>query len=101
MLDRVEPPPTSEAGTSTEDRLLGFLHFTCPSLSHLIALLCRPTASCMSEDTSLIVIDSLSMLVNQAFPKVHESRRTPKGGGGSPNMCRWRFVALTQAKSQL
>ncbi|KAK4240908.1 P-loop containing nucleoside triphosphate hydrolase protein [Achaetomium macrosporum] len=52
----------------------GFTHYTCPSLPHLIALLCRPTASCVPRGTSLVVVDSLSALVNHAFPKHPETR---------------------------
>jgi len=53
-----------------------FTHYTCPSLPHLIALLCRPTASCIPQGTALIVVDTLSALINHAFPKVPESRRS-------------------------
>ncbi|KAK4160747.1 P-loop containing nucleoside triphosphate hydrolase protein [Cladorrhinum sp. PSN259] len=53
-----------------------FTHFTCPSLPHLIALLCRPTAECVPRGVGLVVVDSLSALVNHAFP------RMPQDGGG-------------------
>ncbi|KAK3997372.1 P-loop containing nucleoside triphosphate hydrolase protein [Cladorrhinum sp. PSN332] len=52
-----------------------FTHFTCPSLPHLIALLCRPTAECVPPGAGLVVVDSLSALINHAFP------RTPPDGG--------------------
>ncbi|KAF4778863.1 hypothetical protein HER10_EVM0011607 [Colletotrichum scovillei] len=38
-------------------------------LPHLIALLCRPTAATVPANSSVVVIDSLSALVNHAFPK--------------------------------
>ncbi|KAH0433244.1 rad55 protein [Colletotrichum camelliae] len=44
-------------------------HYTCPSLPHLVALLCRPAAATIPTSTALVVIDSLSALVNHAFPK--------------------------------
>ncbi|KAK3374442.1 P-loop containing nucleoside triphosphate hydrolase protein [Lasiosphaeria ovina] len=56
------------------DRLDAFTHYACPSLPHLIALLCRPTASCVPQTASLVVVDSLSALVNHAYPKTAEPR---------------------------
>ncbi|EQB49912.1 hypothetical protein CGLO_10706 [Colletotrichum gloeosporioides Cg-14] len=38
-------------------------------LPHLVALLCRPAAATIPTSTALVVIDSLSALVNHAFPK--------------------------------
>lgn len=55
------------------DRLV---HFACPSLAHFIALLCRPTESTLPTDTVLIVVDSLSAVINHAFPRTPP---TPKG----------------------
>ncbi len=50
------------------------LHFACPSLSHFIALLCRPSPSCIPAKTCLIVVDSLSALLNHALPRTPEAR---------------------------
>ncbi|KAK6081047.1 rad55 protein [Seiridium cupressi] len=75
----LEDDSASAACGSLEARSLDVMYFTCPTLAHFIALLCRPTASCIPEGTSLLVVDSLSALVNQAFPKVPESRNAPKG----------------------
>jgi len=61
-------------GKTTERHLELFTHYTCPSLPHLIALLCRPTASCVPKDTALVVVDALSALINHAFPKVPDPR---------------------------
>ncbi len=61
---------------SNDDNLI---HFTTPSLTHLIALLCRPTTSSIPPGTSLLVIDSLPALFNHAFPKSLEPRRPSKG----------------------
>ncbi|KAI0132263.1 P-loop containing nucleoside triphosphate hydrolase protein [Xylariales sp. AK1849] len=81
ILDDNEAPTPSVGGIPTkEEQVSNLIHFTCPSLAHFIALLCRPTSSCIPQDASLVVIDSLSALVNQAFPKVREPRNTPKGG---------------------
>lgn len=57
----------------------GFTHYTCPSLPHLIALLCRPTASSIPSGTSLVVVDALSALLNHAFPKLPEARPARDG----------------------
>lgn len=55
-----------------------FVHYSCPTLVHLIALLCRPTASCIPEWTSLIVVDSLSALVNHDVLKNTDLRQAPQ-----------------------
>ncbi|KAI2602825.1 P-loop containing nucleoside triphosphate hydrolase protein [Hypoxylon sp. NC1633] len=59
------------------------LHFQAPTLAHLIALLCKPTANAIPNSTSLIVIDTLSSLVNYAFPKNFEARQNQRGPGPS------------------
>lgn len=63
-----------------------FNHYTCPSLPHFIALLCRPTACCVPQGTALIVIDSLSALLNHSFPKSSDGRlpSDPKESKGPP-----------------
>ncbi|KAK3324653.1 hypothetical protein B0T19DRAFT_464855 [Cercophora scortea] len=45
-------------------------------LAHFIALLCRPTPSCIPQNVSLVVVDSLSALINHSFPKGQEPRST-------------------------
>lgn len=65
---------TGDGPAADLDRLDAFTHYTCPSLPHLIALLCRPTPSCIPPGTSLVVVDSFSALVNHAFPKLPETR---------------------------
>ncbi|AEO60647.1 hypothetical protein MYCTH_2310088 [Thermothelomyces thermophilus ATCC 42464] len=72
---------TGEGKDADPSRLDGFIHYTCPTLPHLIALLCRPTASCIPQGTSLVVVDSLSALVNHAFPKLPEARPTRDANG--------------------
>ncbi|TQN73012.1 DNA repair protein rhp55 [Colletotrichum shisoi] len=59
-----------------------FAHYSCPSLPHLVALLCRPTAATVPANTALVVIDSLSALVNHAFPKAPDGRKGPPQGKG-------------------
>lgn len=71
------------ATPSLEDQKKNFLHFRTPTLAHLIALLCKPTTNAIPSDTSLIVIDTLSSLVNYAFPRNFEPRQSQKGPGPS------------------
>lgn len=75
---------TAATGEDENAGLDGLSHYTCPSLPHLIALLCRPTASSIPPGTALVVVDSLSALLNHAFPKLPEARpgRDAKGSKG-------------------
>ncbi len=50
-------------------RLDALTHYTCPTLAHLTALLCRPSALCIPQSASLVVVDSLSALLNHDLPK--------------------------------
>ncbi|KAH8681345.1 P-loop containing nucleoside triphosphate hydrolase protein [Xylariales sp. PMI_506] len=82
ILDAAEARTTSSpatGGSTNGERISDLIHFTCPSLAHFIALLCRPHPSCIPRDAALVVIDSLSALVSQTFPKVQEPRNAPKG----------------------
>ncbi|KAI1800259.1 P-loop containing nucleoside triphosphate hydrolase protein [Daldinia bambusicola] len=72
---------TSASTDSTVDQSDNFVHFQAPTLSHLIGLLCKPTANAIPSGTSLVVIDTLSSLVNYAFPKNSEIRQAQKGPG--------------------
>ncbi len=80
---------TGEGADADPDRLDALTHYTCPSLPHLIALLCRPTASSIPPGTALVVVDSLSALLNHAFPKLPETRpaRDAKGSRGMLAAC--------------
>ena len=44
-------------------------HFCTPTLPHLLALLAHPSESFPPADASLIVIDTISSLFTQAFPR--------------------------------
>lgn len=66
--------PTAEADGGADSQLEALTHYTCPTLPHFIALLCRPTAACVPEGTSLVVVDSLSALINHSFPRAPEGR---------------------------
>lgn len=44
-------------------------HFRTPSLLHLLALLAQPSESFPPDNTGLVVIDTISSLFSQAYPK--------------------------------
>ncbi|KAI1187143.1 P-loop containing nucleoside triphosphate hydrolase protein [Nemania serpens] len=76
---------SSTAGTTTPpgvtDTIANLVHYSTPTLAHLIGLLCKPGPSSVPSGTSLVVIDGLSGLTNRAFPKNLEPRQNPKGSG--------------------
>lgn len=65
------------------NHLDNLIHFSCPTLAHFIALLCRPTLSSVPSGTALIVIDSLSALINHALPRIPAPKGTVKGNKGA------------------
>lgn len=60
------------------------MHFTCPSLPHFIALLCRPTESCIPPGVPLVIIDGLTGLLNHSLPRI-PPQTTGKGTGKGPS----------------
>lgn len=74
---------SGKAEKTGPEALANFVHYTCPSLPHLLALLCRPSAFCIPPSTSLLVVDSLSALLNDAFPKVPDMRSRSKNSSKS------------------
>lgn len=61
------------------------VHYTSPTLAHFIALLCRPTPSSVPSDTALVVVDSLSALINHAFPRIPAHKGAARANQGSSN----------------
>lgn len=74
-----------EDADSAPNHLDNLIHFSCPTLAHFIALLCRPTLSSVPSGTALIVIDSLSALINHAFPRIPAPKGATKGNKGASN----------------
>ncbi|KAF5986887.1 hypothetical protein FBULB1_2240 [Fusarium bulbicola] len=72
-LDALESP----SGDSSR-----FYHYSCFTLPHLVALVSRPTAKLIPHNCSLMVISSLSALVNSALPKSHDGKATSKSNKG-------------------
>ncbi|KAL1899069.1 hypothetical protein Sste5346_002991 [Sporothrix stenoceras] len=72
----------TDGARSLED---GFGHYVCPSLPHFIAMLCPPPPAqpaCIPADTTLLVVDSLSALVNAALPRTVEGKGPPLMANG-------------------
>ncbi|ESZ93353.1 hypothetical protein SBOR_6280 [Sclerotinia borealis F-4128] len=61
--------------------LTQFNHFCTPTLSHLLALLTHTASNFPPENTSLIIIDSFSTLIDNAFPRNFDSISPKKPGG--------------------
>ncbi|EQL01628.1 DNA recombination/repair protein RecA/RadB, ATP-binding domain protein [Ophiocordyceps sinensis CO18] len=59
-----------------------FTHFSCLTLPHLMALVSRPTTNTIGATVSLVVISSVSSLLNSAFPKSQPGKTGPKAGKG-------------------
>jgi hypothetical protein len=69
----------SPADTPTVDHIVkNLIHFVTPTLPHFIALLCHPSPSFPSQNTNLIIIDSLSTLIASAYPKTIDNNSTPR-----------------------
>ena len=58
---------------SVEEYLERFHHFITPSLPYLLALLTHQTSEFPPEETTLIVVDSISTLFALAFPRTAEN----------------------------
>ncbi|KAM4056935.1 rad51 domain-containing protein [Hirsutella rhossiliensis] len=59
-----------------------FTHFSCLTLPHLMALISRPTPKSIGPGVSLVVVSSVSSLLNSAFPKSQDGKTAPKAGKG-------------------
>lgn len=70
-----------------------FTHYSCFTLPHFLALLSRPSSTTIPADTVLIVINSVSALVNAALPRSHIGKQTTK----QPHSKRNRYAANPSA----
>ncbi|PBP21038.1 hypothetical protein BUE80_DR008105 [Diplocarpon rosae] len=80
--------------------LSNITHFSVPTLAHLLALLCHPTSNSSPQNTSLIIIDSFSTLITNAFPRSVESNATSRKPG-APNPSARKFAILQYLISSL
>ncbi|KAG0649187.1 rad55 [Hyphodiscus hymeniophilus] len=76
--DPASSPPISH---TLSDLMENLTHFSTPTLAHLIALLTHPTLVFPPPRTSLIIIDSFSTLISNAYPRSVDSTTTPKKPG--------------------
>ncbi|KAF1960816.1 P-loop containing nucleoside triphosphate hydrolase protein [Byssothecium circinans] len=78
-----------------------FHHFTAPTLAHLLALFMHLPSGFPLPNTSLIVIDSLSTLFDNAYPR-HADDRAAKNKG---DQARWaagrKFAVMNELISTL
>ncbi|KAJ4149579.1 hypothetical protein NW754_001017 [Fusarium falciforme] len=77
-----------------------FLHYSCLTLPHFVALISRPTAKAIPANSSLVVISSLSALVNSALPKSHDGKAISKSAKG-PSPSTKRLQALQSIMNAL
>ena len=80
LPDDHELPSSPPLALSTQELLEKFNHFVAPTLPHLLALMAHPSPSFPPEDTSLIIVESVSTLFATAFPRAvetYDSKQTP------------------------
>lgn len=58
------------------------VHYSCMTLPHLLAFISRPTTTAIASDVSLIVISSLSALINSSLPRSLEAKGNKKPAKG-------------------
>jgi hypothetical protein len=92
----VEDPGEPTEPQGEDDVGEGFMHYTCATLAHFVALLCRPAANSVPPNTAVVVVDSLTALLNEAFPKAPGGRREIKSGKGmnTTRHCRATDISL-------
>jgi hypothetical protein len=59
-----------------------FTHYRCLTLPHLLALILRPSSASIPGDVAVVVLDSLTALVNSALPKPTDSKVNSKSVRG-------------------
>lgn len=75
----------NDDGNSIAPKLGKFSHYSCFTLAHFMALVSKPASKAFDPDVSLIVISSVSALINSALPRSHEPRTSgAKNSGGKP-----------------
>ncbi|KAF9694160.1 hypothetical protein EKO04_007804 [Ascochyta lentis] len=67
--------PRATSSQLSPDKLrTHFHHLAAPTLAHILALFMRPPASFPQPNASLVVIDSLSTLIENAYPRNTDDR---------------------------
>ncbi|KAH7314107.1 P-loop containing nucleoside triphosphate hydrolase protein [Rhexocercosporidium sp. MPI-PUGE-AT-0058] len=104
ILTSHQPPSTSSLSsnpTTLSTLLSNLTHFSTPTLAHLLALLTHPTTSNPPPKTSLIVIDSFSTLISNAFPRSSDASNATPRKPGAPNPPSRKFPILQHLISSL
>jgi hypothetical protein len=70
--DRADPPSPQDATLDEVSRR--FHHVAAPTLAHVLALFVHAPASFPPPNTSLVVVDSLSTLIDNAYPRNVEGK---------------------------
>ncbi|KAJ3521172.1 hypothetical protein NM208_g13414 [Fusarium decemcellulare] len=90
---KVNSPEGSNAQEVDGSDASRFYHYSCLTLPHFVALISRPTAKSIPANSSLVIISSLSALVNSALPKSHDGKAVSKlGKGPSPSTKRMQAL---------
>lgn len=107
ILSTAKPPKSSQPDLSSQPELPAgepqnrFKHYVVPTLSHLLAMFAHPPRSFPPQRTSLIVIDSLSTLFDNAYPRKIDDR----GSAAKIDDSRWaagrRFAVMNDLISKL
>lgn len=66
------------------DNLAAFTQYECLTLPHLIALVSRPTTRNVPSNVGLVVVSSITALINSALPR-------PQDGKQGLNLNRGRY----------
>ncbi|KAF2198675.1 P-loop containing nucleoside triphosphate hydrolase protein [Delitschia confertaspora ATCC 74209] len=78
-----------------------FHHFSCPTLAHLLALFVHPPSSFPPPNTGLIVIDSLSTLFDNAYPRNADDRPARNKSEQSRWAAGRKFTVMNELVSRL
>ncbi|KAJ5095041.1 hypothetical protein N7532_007332 [Penicillium argentinense] len=83
-------PPHRLASLTTDENLGNVIYFRAPTLPHLLALILRPPKVFPPEETSLIVIDSVSSHFPAYFPNAAELKeQLAKGKISDKQQLQW------------
>ncbi|CEJ84868.1 hypothetical protein VHEMI03600 [[Torrubiella] hemipterigena] len=99
VLHHINNNPKSETnqnedGNSIAPKLGKFSHYSCFTLAHFMALVSKPASKAFDPDVSLIVISSVSALINSALPRSHEPRTSGTKNSGGPSVNAKRLQAI-------
>ncbi|EFQ93157.1 hypothetical protein P3342_007706 [Pyrenophora teres f. teres] len=74
-VEHKHEPDSDSPSDTAPDRVRGHFHYMAlPTLAHLLALFVHPPAAFPPQNTSLVVVDSLATLVDNAYPRNVDDR---------------------------